>query len=172
MVASQYWAPITSLLFSIKSVENELVTQLDSIQQQMNDLAKVKLQSILKQVEQLNEKRHLEYKSLIASRTKLEEFNCLTEAQTYISTVIKEEIESNIVNQELKQQMLHTIQFINATELEHVNINKDLQIDNQLTVPIVVQFDQQYPFIQLKLEESDIVSQLSPLPLPISTEIQ
>lgn len=140
----------------------------------MNYLAKVKLQTILKQVEQLNNKRHLEYKSLIASSTKLEEFDCLKEAQTYISTVMKEQVGNNeiIANQELKQQILLTIQFIAATELAHVLINKDLRIDDQLTVPIIVQFEQQYPFIPLKLEESDIVSQLSPLPLPISMEIQ
>lgn len=167
-------AVLSSVFSSIKSIENDLVTQLNSVQQRMNDLANVKLHAILKQVEQLNEKRHLEYKTIIASRTKLEEFDCLAEAQTYISTVMKEQVENNelIVNDELKQQMLQTIQFIAATELEHILINKDLQIDDELTVPIVVQYEQQYPFIPLKLEGSDIVSQLSPLPLPISTEIQ
>jgi len=163
---------LASIFSSIKLIENELVTQLNSTQQRMNDLARVKLQSILKQVEQLNKKRHLEYKSLIASSSKLEEFDCLNEAQTYISTVVKEVIESDIVNQELKLQMLRTIQFITATELEHVLINKDIEIDDQLIVPIVVQFEQQYPFIPLKIEESDIISHLSPLPLPISLDIQ
>ena len=167
-------AVLSSLYSTIKTLENDLILQLPTIQQRMNDLAKAKLQSILTQVEQLNEQRQKEYKSLIASKSKLEEFDCLLEAQRYISTVIKAQIESNelIDDQELKQQMLQTIQFITATELEHVSINKDLQIDDQLTVPIVVQFEQQYSFIPLKLEESDIVSQLSPLPLPISTVIQ
>lgn len=165
-------AVLASIFSSIKLIENDLVTQLDSIQQRMNDLARVKLQSILKQVEQLNKKRHLEYKSLIASSSKLDEFDCLNDAQTYISTVVKEEIESNIVNQELKLQMLRTIQFITATELEHVLINKDIEIDDQLIVPIVVQFELQYPFVPLKIEEIDIISQLSPLPLPISLDIQ
>ena len=151
----------------------KLTLQLPMIQQRMNDLAKLKLQTILKQVEQLNLQREMEYKSLIASKVKLDEFDCLTEAQRYISTVIKVEIENNeyFTNQELKQQMLLTIDIITATELEHVLINKNIEIDDQLTVPIVVQFAQQYPFIQLQLEESDIVSQLSPLPLPISMEL-
>ncbi len=163
---------LASIISSIKSIETELVNQLVLIQQRMNDLANGKLQSILTQVEELNESRHLEYKSLISSSTKLNEFNCLHEAQNFIATVIKEEIENNVANQELKQQILNTIQFILATELEHVSISKVIQIDDQLKVPIVVQFEQDYPFSPLNLTEDDIVSQISPLPLPISMEIQ
>ena len=167
-------AVLSSVYSSIKLLENDLVSQLNSVQQRMNDLANAKLQTILKQVEQLNKKRHIEYKTLISSKNKLEEFDCLTEAQKYIVTVIKEKIANNevIENRELKQQMLQTIQFIAATELEHQSINKTLQIDEQLTVPIVVQFEQQNPFIPLTLDKNDIISQLSRLPLPISTEIQ
>jgi len=167
-------AVLSSIYSSIKLLENDLVNRLNSIQQLMNELAKSKLQTILKQVEQLNKKRYFEYKTLISSKNKLEEFDCLTEAQKYIVTVIKEKIENNevIENQELKQQMLQTIQFIAATELEHQSINKTLQIDDQLTMPIVVQFEQENPFIPLTLDKNDIISQLSRLPLPISTEIQ
>ena len=167
-------AVLSSVYSSIKLIENDLVSHLYSVQQRMNDLAKAKLQTILKQVEQLNKKRHLEYNTLISSKNKLDEFDCLTEAQKYIVTVIKEKIENNevIENRELKQQMLQTIQFIAATELEHQSINKTLQIDDQLTMPIVVQFEQQNPFIPLTLDKNDIISQLSSLPLPISTEIQ
>ena len=167
-------AILSSVYSSIKSIEKDLVTQLNLVQQRLNDLANAKLQSILKQVEQLNKKRRLEYKTLISSKIKLDEFDCLTEAQKNIASIIKEKIEKNefIENQELKQQMLHTIQFISAIELEHRLINTNLQIDDQLTVPIVVQFEQQNPFISLKLEVSDIVSQISSLPLLISTEIQ
>ena len=50
-------------------------------------------------------------------------------------------IEKNelVNNPELKQQMLQTIQFIAATELEHVTIVKDFQIDVSNMQAVVIE---------------------------------
>lgn len=157
---------------TIMLFESQLIEKFEMIQDYLNTLAKEKLKNILKQVSELNDQRQFEHQVIVSSSEKLKEFDCLLEAKNQLIHNIKPLVQSidQAIDEEVKQKMIDTIVKIENVEINHKPINDELVIYDDLTTPILVEFERDYVFIPLKIRKEEFISNIPDLPLKLVVE--
>jgi len=155
----------TVLFADIQAVEVVLLKDLEFIQKHLLQLMEKHLQDVNLKVFEFSAERKQKKKHFKWNIEKLEEFNCLLEAQTFICDVMGPFM--NQVNTSLSEQEIANfksviaeigkIQLINANHFNDDSVSKEEYIE-------VPDFDSKYFIYTLTLIEADIKSDIPPVP--------
>ena len=156
-----------SELFSIiKQYEKEVLDELYETQNHITVLAEKRLQTIIQQVNDLNNQRKREHTNLTAYIDKLSEFLCIVEAQTFIRDALKPYLLSDAlqITENEKRQIINTIDCICAVDISRGVSKAQLTPKTDQHVYIQKDFQSLYPLQALRLTEADVVSDIPTLP--------
>lgn len=153
----------------IKEQESKVVSELYGIQNHLNDLARRRLRTILRQVGDLNIQRKKDRLTIKSSVDKLAEFTCITEAQGFLRDAILPFVQTSALplSNEEKQHIQNTIECICAIDLSHEAIFKRANRQEEAPLSDVLEFDTNYSLIGLSLTEADVVSEIPSLPVAL-----
>ena len=156
-----------SELFSIiKQYEKEVLDELYETQNHITVLAEKRLQTIIQQVNDLNNQRKREHTNLTSYIDKLSEFLCIVEAQTFIRDALKPYLLSDAlqITENEKRQIINTIDCICAVDISRGVSKAQLTPKTDQHVYIQKDFQSLYPLQALRLTEADVVSDIPALP--------
>lgn len=150
----------------IKEQESKVVAELYGIQNHLNDLARRRLRTILRQVGDLNIQRKKDRLNMKSSVDKLAEFTCITEAQGFLrDAILPYVLTGNLpLTDDEKQHIQNTVECICAIDLSHDAIYNRANGQDQVPLSDLLEFDTNYSLIGLSLTEADVVSELPALP--------
>lgn len=152
---------------SIKKLELELLNDFYNIQHHLNELVQKRLKRILNKVDYLNLERKRERIIIQQYVNKLNEFQCVVEAQEVLRNEIKPYIEQGHLpyTPEELQVVLSSIDRILQVQLmeDKIITNVEVKIKENHT-DIKVDFKEKYPVCLLNLKEADIISEIPDVP--------
>lgn len=166
-------AALVELYNSIKTYEQQVVNNLYQTQNHLCELAQKRLNSILKQAQEVQVQRKVEVLHLQSYNKKVEEFHCVEEAQKFLLEAVKpyllnEDLPiSDAQRRELKLQLEKLEKLKLSLHQLHVDIPED---NKQQESTFVISFDTEIPFNTLKLTETDVISEIPSLPNKIGKE--
>lgn len=185
----QQWSPtetneqITSQIENLKKMYEELKKLDSNITQQQKtllqhfyktqnhlmELAKKRMEYIIRQLAELDNKRKVELAYLKSYNEKIKEFTCIESAQRFLLEAVKPYIlnEFKSIDEPLKKKLSELF-----TELEELQMTlpsvEDEEVFNQ---PIKqfehIDFESEYVLTALSLTEGDIISEIPALPTTI-----
>lgn len=150
----------------IAKYEDFVCKNLYTVQNHLNELATKRLKMIANQVNDLNLQRKNERTYLKSYVNKLEEFNCIVEAQDFL----RDAVMPNLMQGELpltEQEKVHiqnTMDCISAVDLTHQGLNKRMNIEEPADLLAQLEFETKYKLVGLSLTEGDVKSVLPELP--------
>lgn len=150
----------------IKKYEQFVCKNLYTVQNRLNELAGMRLKSIINQVCDLNLQRKKDRTYLKSYANKLAEFNCIVEAQAFLRDAIAPvllEGELPLTEQE-KEHIRNTIECICAVDLTHQALYKRLNNAEPDDLMAQLEFESKYKLMGLSLTEHDVKSDLPELP--------
>lgn len=159
---------------AIKRIEFDLLNDLYTVQGMINELAEQQLEKIVNKARHLKDIHNKERMNIEKYINKLKEFECLKEMQEYLQQDLKAFIEREQLAFS-KDEMVHILSAID--QISASDLFGDVDVFNHLTVDsmaqhftLAVDFKEKYPFSPLVLTETDIISDIPPIPAPV--EIQ
>lgn len=159
---------------AIKRIEFDLLNDLYTVQTMINELAEQQLEKIVNKARHLKDIHNKELMNIEKYINKLKEFECLKEMQEYLQQDLKAFIEREQLAFS-KDEMVHILSAID--QISASDLFGDVDVFNHLTVDsmaqhftLAVDFKEKYPFSPLVLTETDIISDIPPIPAPV--EIQ
>lgn len=154
----------------IKKYEQFVCKNLYTVQNRLNELAAMRLKSIINQVSDLNLQRENERIYLKSYANKLSEFNCIVEAQVFLrDAVVPNLFEGDLpLTEQEKVHIRNTIECICAVDLTHQALYKRLNIGESNDLMAQLEFESKYKLMGLSLTENDVKSDLPELPQPIN----
>ena len=156
---------LESVWKEIKIYEDSIIEQLYTIQNHLMTLTTNRLNAILKNVADLNNQRKSDYKINISYSKKLEEFDCLVDAQQFLKETIKPYIDNYVEIDELSRlNLINTIDNISNISLQHTKYKENVDLDQSLMEPIKVNFEEQYKMFPLNLTDKDVLSDIPTIP--------
>ena len=152
----------------IKYYESIVIANLYSIQNHLTELAQKRLQGIIRQVAELNTQRKREVKAANAYVNKLAEFSCIEEAQYFIKDAIKPYLLGGSIEltEEQRATIENTIECIIAVELSQKEVALPSE-ENEKDIMLQQEFEMNYTLRPLKLIETDVISDIPELPVPL-----
>lgn len=155
---------------AIKRIELDLLNDLYTIQRIINELTKQQLEKILKKALYLKVIHNKELKNIENYVHKLKEFECIFEMQKFLQTEMKEFFEKapSAFSGDEKMQILTMIDHISQVQLLEEGFLSNLSLESlRQDFAITVDFKEKYAFAPLQLTETDIISEIPSIPLPV-----
>ena len=153
----------------IKHQQKQLLQHFYKTQNHLTDLARKRLNLILKQVAELNHQRKVEMVNLKSYNDKIQEFKCIDLAQRFLIDAVKPFVltEMTGLSSELRAQFASLFAQIEAENLVITKVENEHVFEMQPKQKIEVDFETEYQFTPLSLTEADIVSDIPELPASI-----
>lgn len=151
----------------IDQLEAQVVEQLPLVTGHLNELALQKLEAILAKSNDVNRYRKVEVQYLQSYNRKVEEFECVEEAQKMLVKEVKPVVldESFPMDANKRAELALLFDKIEETQLGIRDLQVELpKLEEVNDDAIAITFDQDYPLIPLKLERADVVSDIPELP--------
>lgn len=158
---------ITQKYNVLKLEEQELLSSFIDIKKRLNDFVQNQLKSISKDFSTIEFQRHSQNSKIQNAIVKLEGFNSILEAQSFIIKFVNDYVlvEDFILTKEEKKQLERTIQGIKNVNLDYQRYIQKYQeakpISNEKIQAIV---QERNPFYPLKISENDIRAKLEEPP--------
>jgi Dynamin family len=155
---------------SIKRLELDLLNDLYNTQDHINDLTQQQLEKIMNKAHLLNSNRKKQQRNIEKYVNKLNEFQCIREIQEFLQQEMKPLLENESLpySQEELHHVLSTIDHISNVDFSTEALLSNITIDSiEQNLTISVDFEEKYSFYPLNLTESDIVSEIPPIPMAI-----
>lgn len=158
---------------AIKRIELDLLNDLCTIQRIINESTKQQLEKILKKALYLKYIHNKELKNIENYVQKIREFECIFEMQEFLQKELKEIFEeaSSAFSEDERIQILAIIDHISQVQLLGGGFLSTLSLESlRQNFSIKVDFKEKYSFETLHLTETDIISDIPPIPLPIDIQ--
>lgn len=159
----------------IEELEAQVLKQLPLVKEHLNDLALRKLEGILAKSREVNHYRHVEVEYLQSYNQKLEEFECVEEAQKMLVEQMKPIIldDSFPIQANKRAEFALLFDKIEQFELGIRNLQVELPNNEDLEEQSIdITFDKDYPLIRLTLDTADVISDIPQLPKRIGTKVK
>lgn len=151
----------------IDALEKQVVDQLPLVTEHLNELALRKLESILAKSREVNRYRKVEVQYLQSYNQKVEEFECVEEAQKMLVSQVKPVVLDEAFSMDANKRAELSLLFDKIADIQlgihelQVELPKNEEIKDE---SIVITFDEEYPLTPLKLNKADVVSDIPELP--------
>lgn len=154
---------LAQLRQTISQFEEQIVSELSIIQEQLNMLVNTRLDQIYKQVDEVNKQQQAEHASLEYAYEKIKDFAILIHVQQMLLHDIKPRILSipSIFDDE-KESLSVAIDELNSISFPQT-VQSEI-VDASLFAPISVEFKQNYPTKALMLNKENIISSIPEVP--------
>ena len=146
----------------IKKYEQFVLEKLDAVQGHLNELAEKHLSSLNNQLKELESQRIHKWSCMTASVNKLEEFNCLAEAQHFLKAEIAPFLSERVlpIKEQENMHIQQTVDRIAAVDFTYEAPSVE-ELEEMLAL---LNFKKNYHLFELRLTEKDIVSDIPELP--------
>lgn len=165
---------LVKLRQKIAYLEEQVVNQLPHVTVHLNELGLQKLESIMAKSNDVNRYRKVEVQYLHSYNQKIEEFECVEEAQKMLLEQVKPILLDEAFPMAANKRTELALLFDKIAEIQlgirdlQVELPKSEDVNDDA---IVITFDQDYPLIPLKLDRADVVSDIPDLPKRIGKQV-
>ena len=164
---------LVKLFNSIKNYEEQVVSSLYQTQNHLCELAQKRLDSILKQAQEVHVQRKVEVLHVESYNKKVEEFQCVEDAQKFILDGVKPYLlsEDLPISDAQRRELTLQLEKLEKLKLEIQQLHVEIPSDNrQQDTTLTVSFDSEITLSTLSLTEADVISDIPALPKEIGKE--